>query len=60
VVDRALKAGHALGIARQAGRQNFDRHVAPQPGVGGAVHFAHAALAELGCNAVMSYGLRRH
>ena len=55
----ALEARHALGILREAGGQHLDGHVAPELGIGGAIHLAHAALAELGGDAVMRDGLLR-
>ena len=39
---RCLQPGH-LGKVR---RKNFDRDSAVQPGIAGAIHFAHAACAE--------------
>jgi hypothetical protein len=49
VAERARRAGlllealQALGIGGEGGRQDLDRHVAPQPRVVGAVHLAHPA-----------------
>jgi hypothetical protein len=37
----------------------FDRHLAPELGVGGAVHLTQATLAELGDNAAVRDGLLR-
>src|SRR5439155_6421787 len=51
---------HAVGIVREALRQDFDGHVAAELGVGGAVDFAHAAFAQLGGDAVVRDGLRAH
>jgi hypothetical protein len=48
----ALEARHALGIASERFRQNFDRHVALQFRVAGSIHFAHAARADGGQNFV--------
>jgi len=42
----ALESGEPVGIRCELGRQRLDGHVASQPGVAGAVDFAHSALAE--------------
>ena len=42
----ALEAGEAVGIASHRGGQNFERDIAAELGVGGAIHFSHAARAE--------------
>ena len=42
----ALEAGQPLRIAHEERRQDLDRHVAPEPGVVGAVDLAHPAFAE--------------
>ena len=42
----ALEARQALGVLRHLVEQELDRHLAAEPGVAGAVHRAHAALAE--------------
>jgi hypothetical protein len=39
---------NAVGVLREVFRQNFQRNLAAELRVCGAVHFAHAALAELG------------
>src|SRR5262249_43332129 len=49
----ALEAGHALGVLRERLRQNLDRHIASELGIGGAVDGPHPALAELGRDVVM-------
>ena len=51
-----LEARHALGVVRERLRQDFDRHVAAQLGIGGAIDFAHPAFAELGGDAIMRDG----
>ena len=43
----ALEPREALGIRREALRQDLDRDLAFQLRVGGAIHLAHAAGAEL-------------
>ncbi len=48
-----LETRKALRIAAETGRQNFDRDLAAKLGVGGTIHFAHAAFAELGSDPVM-------
>ncbi len=44
----ALEPGEALGVGGERLGQHLDRHLAVEPGVGGPVHLAHAALAQLG------------
>ena len=44
----ALKAGEPVGVRRDRRRQDFDRDLALQVGIGGAVHLTHAAHAEQG------------
>jgi|SRR6267154_5876013 len=48
---------HALHVRREGCRQNSDRHLRAQPGVRGAIHFAHAAFAQLSGEAIMRYCL---
>src|SRR5262249_52133115 len=55
----ALEARHAIGVPREALRQDFDRHIAPELGIGGPPHFAHPTLADLGGDPVMRDGLLR-
>ena len=52
----AREARHAVGILREGLGQHLDRDVAVELGVGGALDLAHAALAELGSDAVMRDG----
>ena len=42
----ALEARQAFGVGRERVRQNLDRHLAAQRGVGGAPHLSHAAFAK--------------
>src|SRR6185369_13935163 len=49
----ALETLHAGGIFGELRRQHFDRDATIQLGVGGAIHSAHATLAELGDDAVV-------
>ena len=44
----ALEAGDALRVGGEGGGQDFDRDLAAEHGVAGAIHLAHAALAEQG------------
>src|SRR5690606_27651886 len=44
----ALEAREALGIGDEAGGQDFDRDVAFELGIVGAIDLAHPAFAELG------------
>jgi len=55
----ALEASQAAGILRENVRQNLDGDLAIQLGVGCPPDFAHAALAELGCDAIAGDGLWR-
>ena len=41
-----LEAPQPLGIVRDGGRQDLDRHVAPEPRVPRAIDLAHPALAD--------------
>ena len=41
-----LEASQPIGIGRKRLRQNFDRNVAPETGIAGAVHLAHPAAAD--------------
>src|SRR5262249_33441308 len=50
----ASETCYATGILRDGGVQNLDGHVAPELGVAGTVHFAHAAGAERGLDLVYS------
>ena len=42
----ALETGQALSVLDEVGRQRFDRDVAVELGVAGAIDLAHAALAQ--------------
>ena len=42
------EAGQALGVGRERGGQRLDGDVAAEEGIAGAVHLAHAALAQRG------------
>ena len=44
----ALETSPRVGIARDLGRKDFDRHGAIEPRVARAIDLAHAALADLG------------
>jgi hypothetical protein len=44
----AVEARQAVGVSGEFGRQDFDRDLAPEPGVARAMHDPHAALANLG------------
>ena len=50
----ALEAREAGGIPADAGGQHLDRDLAAELGVRRAIHFPHAAFAELGGDPVMS------
>jgi hypothetical protein len=50
-----LKASQALGIGGDQLRQNFDRDVAIQLRIAGAIYLAHAASPEWGKDLVMTY-----
>jgi len=49
-----LKAGQTSGIGGQFARQDLDRDLAFEPGVGRAMHLAHAACAKRRNNFVRS------
>ncbi len=61
--DRArfqFESAHAILIERQHVGNNFDRHIALQARVAGAVDFAHAACADQQLNFVgTKFGSRR-
>ena len=40
------KRAQPLGIEREGGRQDLDRHIAPQLRIARAIHLAHPARAE--------------
>jgi hypothetical protein len=44
----ALEAHQAIRVAGKRFRQDLERHLAPEFGVAGAIHLAHAAFAQLG------------
>ena len=48
----ALEAGEALRVGGEGDREDLDRHLAPELGVGGAIDLAHAAFAQLGADLV--------
>jgi hypothetical protein len=50
----AMEAGESLGVGCEGLGQKLDRDIAPEPRIGGAVHLAHAAGAEGGCDPVLS------
>ena len=54
-----LESRHSVGITGESSGQDFDRDLAAQLGIGGAIDGPHAALTELGGNAVVGDGLRR-
>jgi hypothetical protein len=54
----ALETGHARGVVREGRRQHLDRHVPVELRIGGAIDGAHAALAELGNDAIVRNGGR--
>src|SRR5207237_367637 len=62
MVERSENLGFAneprevVGIIGQGVGEEFDRDVAIQLGIGGAVHRAHAAFSELRCDLVVANG----
>ena len=58
VVQRSDRAGfpleplEPLRVGRHVGGEHFQRHVAVEPGVSGAIHLPHPAFADLGDNFV--------
>src|ERR1043166_2556263 len=60
-VGFTFESRHAVRVLREGVRKNFVGDVAMEFSVGGAPDFAHAALAELAGDAIVSDGLlRRH
>ncbi len=65
---RMIEGGEDLRLAREArqpgrirgqgGRDQLDRNVASELGVGGAIHLAHGTLAEFGAEAVVGDRVR--
>ena len=55
-----LEARHALGVAGEHFRQNLERHVPIELGVGGAIDHSHAARTELCGDAIMRNGFTDH
>jgi hypothetical protein len=43
-----LESAESLHVARELGRQDFERDVAVQPGIAGAVDLPHSAFAQFG------------
>jgi len=52
----SLKAGDALIVPGKGPRQDLDRHLTVELGVGGSIDLAHAALAELACYFIVCVG----
>ncbi len=44
----ALKAGHTFGVIGERGRQDFQRELAAEIRIGGAIHLAHPSHAQRG------------
>ena len=55
-----LEALAAFGMAGHRGRQNLDRDVAAEPGIGRAIDLSHPAGADRGGDAVLSEGTADH
>jgi len=53
----ALEAGEAVGVLRQLGRQQLDRHVAAELRIGRTVDLAHSAGAEEADDGVRTYAV---
>ena len=56
----ALESRETLLVLGERCRQDLDRHLALELGVGGAIDLAHAALAELGGDLVGAEALADH
>ena len=56
----SLKLAHALPISGKLLRQDLQRHLSTQPGVGGLVDGTHSAFAELGRDPVVVDALSDH
>jgi hypothetical protein len=50
----ALEASEELGIAGHCGGEDFERYIAAQLRVGGAIDFAHPARSNRGSNFIMA------
>jgi len=50
----ATKPGQALGVLGEVLGEEFEGHLAVEPGVAGAMHLAHAALPEWGQDLVVT------
>ena len=55
-----LEAAEAVGIVREARREHFDRNVAAEARVAGAVDLAHSTFANLGKDLVRPEHLTSH
>ncbi len=49
----ALEASHAFRVFGKRFRQDFQRHLSAELGIGGAVHRAHSALAQFAGDAIV-------
>ena len=49
-----LKTRETFGMVRQGRWEDLERDVASEPGVGGPIHFTHAALAQLVDDAIVA------
>jgi hypothetical protein len=53
----ALESRESLGVRRERGRQNLDRHITPEAGVVRAVHLAHSAGTQQSNHGVVSQAI---
>jgi hypothetical protein len=55
-----FESSNPIGVGRQGRRDDFDRDVTFEPGIVGAVHFAHSTSAQLGEDLVATERLSNH
>ena len=55
-----FEAGEPVGIGREPGRQNLDRHVAIELRVASPIHLAHSAFADLRANLIVPDSAANH
>ncbi len=56
----SLKPGHSLAVRSKLFRQDLERHIPVQLGIGSAINFSHTAFTDLLQNLVMRDGLAEH
>ena len=51
-----LEPRQPVGVVCEGVRQNLQGHIAAELGIGGAIHLAHAAFADLGGDGIRAEG----